>query len=192
MGSPHVTLCAATALLAAVLGPQGAALAASASASAAPERPLVRAETCLTRPATPDAASASTPYPSCPPRDTNGPRPPRAARQAHAPEPAGHDGTGSAGHDAPEPAGHDGTGSEGHDATGVTGRDASDSARHDATGVTGRDATDSAGHDATERAAAVPVARAAGPSAAQAVVGLLLAATAALVVALGVLRRGRR
>ncbi|SCE27327.1 hypothetical protein GA0115246_113562, partial [Streptomyces sp. SolWspMP-sol7th] len=94
MGSPHVTLCAATALLAAVLGPQGAALAASTSASAAPERPLVRAETCLTRPATPDAASAPTPYPSCPPRDTNGPRPPRAARQAHAPEPAGHDGTG--------------------------------------------------------------------------------------------------
>ncbi|EGJ75047.1 hypothetical protein STTU_2258 [Streptomyces sp. Tu6071] len=184
MGSPHVTLCAATALLAAVLGPQGAALAASTSASAAPERPLVRAETCLTRPATPDAASAPTPYPSCPPRDTNGPRPPRAARQAHAPEPAGHDGTGSAGHDA----------------TGVTGRDASDSARHDATEATGRAATNSARHDATEptgraaaeRAAAVPVARAAGPSAAQAVVGLLLAATAALVVALGVLRRGRR
>ncbi|MEW2351322.1 hypothetical protein AB0904_27080 [Streptomyces sp. NPDC006684] len=176
MGSPHVTLCAATALLAAVLGPQGAALAAGTSASAAPERPLVRAETCLTRPATPDAGSAPTPYPSCPPRDTNGLRPPRAARQAHAPEPAGHDGTGSAGRDA----------------TGVTGRDASDSARHDATEVTGRDATDSAGHDATERAAAVPVARAAGPSAAQAVVGLLLAATAALVVALGVLRRGRR
>ncbi|WP_129287249.1 hypothetical protein [Streptomyces sp. GZWMJZ-114] len=168
MGSPHVTLCAATALLAAVLGPQGAALAAGTSASAAPERPLVRAETCLTRPATPDAGSAPTPYPSCPPRDTNGQRAPRAARQAHAPEPAGHD------------------------AAEVTGRDASDSARHDATEVTGRDATDSAGHDATERAAAVPVARAAGPSAAQAVVGLLLAATAALVVALGVLRRGRR
>ncbi|ASY33043.1 hypothetical protein [Streptomyces sp. CLI2509] len=168
MGSPHVTLCAATALLAAVLGPQGAALAASTSASAAPERPLVRAETCLTRPATPDAASAPTPYPSCPPRDTNGPRPPRAARQAHAPEPAGHDGTGSAGHDATE----------------ATGRAATNSARHDATEPTGR--------AAAERAAAVPVARAAGPSAAQAVVGLLLAATAALVVALGVLRRGRR
>ncbi|SCD43142.1 hypothetical protein GA0115251_107333 [Streptomyces sp. TverLS-915] len=178
MGSPHVTLCAATALLAAVLGPQGAALAASTSASAAPERPLVRAETCLTRPATPDAGPAPTPYPSrsCPPRDTNGPRPPRAARQAHAPEPAGHGGTGSAGRDA----------------TVATGRDASDSAGHDATEVTGRDATNSAGHDATERAAAVPVARAAGPSAAQAVVGLLLAATAALVVAFGVLRRGRR
>ncbi|MFJ4700270.1 MULTISPECIES: hypothetical protein [unclassified Streptomyces] len=162
MGSPHVTLCAATALLAAVLGPQGAALAASTSASAAPERPLVRAETCLTRPATPDAGPAPTPYPSrsCPPRDTNGPRPPRAARQAHAPEPAGHGGTGTAGRDA--------------------------------TVATGRDASDSAGHDATERAATVPVARAAGPSAAQAVVGLLLAATAALVVAFGVLRRGRR
>ncbi|WP_431036367.1 hypothetical protein ACQYWQ_20145 [Streptomyces sp. P6-2-1] len=134
MGSSRVTLCVTAALLAAVLGPQGAA----SAASGAPERPAVRAEACLARPGTPDAGFFPTPSPSrsCPPRDTNGPPPPGAARQAHAPEPAER--------------------------------------------------------RAGERPAAVPAARAAGPSAAQAVVGFLLAATAALVVAFGVLRRGRR
>ncbi|MEU6443631.1 hypothetical protein [Streptomyces sp. NPDC047046] len=171
MGSSRVTLCAAV-LLAAVLGPAGAAV------SGAPERPVVRAGACLTRPDTPDAGFAPAPYPSrsCAPRDPNGSRPPRTARQAHAPEPAHHGTTAQGGHGT--------TVHEGHGAAEPVNR--GDSA------PTAREASDTANRDATEHAAAVPVARAAGPSTAQAVVGLLLAATAALVVALGVLRRGRR
>ncbi|NEA40477.1 hypothetical protein G3I42_14580, partial [Streptomyces sp. SID11385] len=86
MGSSRVTLCAAGVLFATVLGPPGVALA----ASGAPERPVVRAGACLTRPDTPDAGFAPAPHPSrsCAPRPTNGPHPLGTARQAHAPEPA--------------------------------------------------------------------------------------------------------
>ncbi|WP_435192886.1 hypothetical protein [Streptomyces sp. NRRL F-5630] len=84
MGPSCVTLCAASvaALLAAVLGPSGAA----SAAGGAPERPAVHAGVCPVRPAVPEATFAPAPYPSrsCPPRDTSRAR---SSRQAYAPGP---------------------------------------------------------------------------------------------------------